>query len=204
VVRPGRGCRGRAPGAPAALFDANGALLYDGNEDGTWYYYPVSSVALTGTAWRDYRYELGAGTERPIPPGARFMAVGAILNYNGGNRTYQITDLAIRQLPGAPADTALSLLNGWTNYGSEFHPAGYARDATGHVHLRGLVRNGTMSADIAELPVGYRPGKRCLFTTQSHADALGRIDVFPDGSVYAHGGNNVWINLEGITFLAEQ
>lgn len=60
------------------------------------------------------------------------------------------------------AVTALS--NAWVDTaGARF---GYLKDATGTVHLRGLIRNGT-AVTIVTLPVGYRPSSNLDFTVQN-------------------------------------
>jgi hypothetical protein len=86
------------------LFDAAGA---DITGDGTWWYYPAANVALGDTNWHTYSGKFGSGTGRPIPAAARFMTVGAILNYDGavaGNRNYEVTGLQIAPA-GRPALT---------------------------------------------------------------------------------------------------
>src|SRR4051812_36538840 len=62
------------------LFDENKAVIAG---DGLWWYYPVSFVQLTDTNWHSYRAAFGAGTEHSVPANARYMSVGAILNYDG-------------------------------------------------------------------------------------------------------------------------
>lgn len=52
---------------------------------------------------------------------------------------------------------APSLLNSWANYGIGHNPAGYFKDTLGIVHLRGLVKDGTVGQAIFTLPTGYRP-----------------------------------------------
>jgi hypothetical protein len=77
------------------LFDEAGNNL---EGDGTWWYYPVSNLQLTDVNWHTYSARFGSGTGRPIPANARYMTVGAILNYDGsvpGNRFYQVAGLAI-------------------------------------------------------------------------------------------------------------
>jgi len=77
------------------MFDDTGA---DITGDGTWWFYPASNVALTDTNWHTYSARFGSGTGRALPAAARFMTVGAILNYDGavaGNRNYEVTALQI-------------------------------------------------------------------------------------------------------------
>ena len=75
--------------------------------DGTWWYYPVSNLQLTDTVWHTYRAQFGSGTQRPFPAGARYMSVGAALNYDGsvaGNRIYEVSGLGIRDVRVAASD----------------------------------------------------------------------------------------------------
>jgi len=84
------------------MFDDTGT---DITGDGTWWFYPASNVALTDTNWHTYSAKFGSGTGRAIPAAARFMTVGAILNYDGavaGNRNYEVTALQISPA-GRPA-----------------------------------------------------------------------------------------------------
>jgi hypothetical protein len=99
--------------------------------------------------------------------------------------------------------TAPSFLNGWLNYGNGYNPAGYFKDSMGMVHLRGLVKSGTMNAAIFNLPAGYRPAYRNLFVNQSNG-AIGRPDVTTVGDVIPAAGSNAWFSLDGISFRAEQ
>ena len=100
--------------------------------------------------------------------------------------------------------------NSWVNYGDVWETAGYRKDALGYVHLKGLVKSGTIgtSTAIFTLPAGYRPktGKALLFVCMSN-NAAGRINVRnntgDEGKVCCETGNNAWVSLDGITFLAE-
>lgn len=102
--------------------------------------------------------------------------------------------------------TAPSLLNNWVNHGEGYEIAGYMLDGAGFVHLKGLLKDGTINNDIFILPVGYRPSLDKRFpiistvtTSPSH------IRIFDDtGAVRASVGANTWLSLDGITFRAEQ
>lgn len=96
---------------------------------------------------------------------------------------------------------AATYQNGWTTYGGEYAPAGYRKDAEGWVHLRGLVKSGTMGAAIFTLPTGYLPAYRYLYVAISNG-AIGRVDVPTNGQVLAVGGSNAWISLDGMSFHA--
>ncbi len=100
------------------------------------------------------------------------------------------------------------LLNSWANYDlGGFNGAGYYMDFMGTVHLRGLVKLGTVSytttGTIFLLPAGYRPLKELIYATAA-ADAFGQVRIGSNGEVRFVQGSNAWVTLEGITFRAEQ
>ena len=72
----------------------------------------------------------------------------------------------------------------------------------GVVHLRGLVKSGTVGLAIFNLPEGYRPSAREAIATISNG-AIGRCDIKTSGNVIAYIGNNAWFSLDGITFRAD-
>lgn len=102
--------------------------------------------------------------------------------------------------------TAPTLLNSWVYYGSPYNPPGYYKDSFGIVHLRGLVKSGTMTNAIFTLPAGYRPANRQMNAAASFVsttDAYGRIDVDNAGNVLPMAGSNAFISMDNITFRAE-
>lgn len=111
---------------------------------------------------------------------------------------------------GDTAWTAPTLLNSWANFGSVFNPAGYRKDSNGFVHLRGLIKNGTTTAGtpIFALPAGYRPAFTNIFSTVSN-DLFGEVRVGGAGdstgyNLYCSGPvSNVWLSLDGLSYLAE-
>lgn len=96
---------------------------------------------------------------------------------------------------------APALLNSWVNYGIGYNPAGYYKDPTGRVHLRGLVKSGTAAnAVIFTLPSGYLPPNLCIFSGSSN-DAWCEVRVDTSGNVFAQaGGSTTWISLDGVSF----
>jgi len=94
---------------------------------------------------------------------------------------------------------APTLLNSWVNYGSGFENAGYWKDAFGYVHLRGLVKNGTITAAIFTLPAAYRPSNAQIFATVAN-DAFARVTIDTAGNVQATVGSNAFFSLNGISF----
>lgn len=107
-----------------------------------------------------------------------------------------------------PSSTAASFTNmpygnGWVSNSSTHPPASYWKDSDGIVHVRGLARAGVMGRAIANLPPGFRPGKRVLRYAVS-GDAPARVDITTDGDIIPSLASNVWFSLDGINFVAEQ
>lgn len=95
-----------------------------------------------------------------------------------------------------------TLLNGWANYGSGFMSAGFFKDTSGIVHLRGMVRSG--SGNICVLPAGYRPaGVGYYAASNSVGTFAGIISVDSSGVVKMDGGTNGYIALDCVHFRAE-
>ena len=115
----------------------------------------------------------------------------------------------------------------WGNFGDGQHNlAGFYKDQTGTVHLKGLVKvaDGTggqcdaidddpqipdANLTIFRLPAGYLPARRNVHVAIS-GEQLGRVDVDPDGTVSAGvatpntvANAKAWLSLDGITFRAE-
>jgi hypothetical protein len=98
---------------------------------------------------------------------------------------------------------SLSFLNGWSNFGGALNPCGYMKDALGFVHLQGCAMGGTIALALATLPAGYRPANTCLFAVVAGGTTtISRLDVTAAGQIICQGGNNAFVSLEGITFLA--
>lgn len=92
------------------------------------------------------------------------------------------------------------LTNGWVNFGSGGENAQYCKDVMGWVHLRGLIRNGTLGLSAFTLPVGFRPAAPNLFMRVSSNDTSGQVKITSAGEVIPHLGSNLWFQLEPISF----
>lgn len=98
----------------------------------------------------------------------------------------------------------LPLVNSWIYYGSPFSLVEYTKGSDNMVSLKGLIRAGTTTGDtiMATLPSGYRPAQRLLIPIVS-SGALGRLDILPDGTIRFEIGNNGWLSLDNIIFMAD-
>ena len=96
--------------------------------------------------------------------------------------------------------TAPTLAGSWVRYGDGALGPAYRRVGD-EVHVRGVVKSG--SGTILTLPVGYRPVGICIYTVTAAA-GVARIQVGTDGAVtvalYAAGGSNALVSLDGIRF----
>jgi hypothetical protein len=98
---------------------------------------------------------------------------------------------------GQPAFT-----NSWVNHTAVTQEsAAFYRDALGIVHLKGLIKSGTIGTSAFTLPEGYRPPLTKRFACPS-AGAYGQCDVGADGTVVPAVGNNANFDLSGVQFRA--
>jgi hypothetical protein len=84
-------------------FDASGNNI---TGDGSWWYYAANNVGMSDTDWHTFTGTFGAGTAKPLPSNAKFITVGAALNYAGpgiaGNRVYEVQSLNIENTRRPP------------------------------------------------------------------------------------------------------
>jgi hypothetical protein len=106
--------------------------------------------------------------------------------------------------PGIEAAAALPLAGTWVDYGSGYAGATYFKDASGRVHIQGLIRSGEWGG-LAQLPPGYWPSERLIFSANNN-ETITRLDVTADGALVFAGGstNHGWVSLSGISFDTSQ
>jgi len=98
-----------------------------------------------------------------------------------------------------PSWTAPTLINSWANIGGSSNVAGYAKDTIGNVHLKGIIRYGSVPSTAFTLPIGYRPPVE-TFRFGITAGGLAYFTLKTDGSVEVTTGNNTFISLDGVQF----
>lgn len=105
---------------------------------------------------------------------------------------------------------APTLQNGWVNYANGGFPsnAAFYQDASGIVHLRGLVSAGIIGDAIFTLPAGYIPPYEVNIPTvalSSFANVriVGAHEGGTPGQVIAGTGSNTWFSLDGISFSTQ-
>ena len=104
-------------------------------------------------------------------------------------------------LPSVDGWAAPALLSSWVNFSASYNPAGYFKDPWGVVHLRGVLRSGTVGASSFTLPAGYRPANIEKLATVSNG-AMGTIEIYPSGDLTLIAGSNVYFSLDALTFRA--
>ena len=98
---------------------------------------------------------------------------------------------------------AATFANSWVNFGAPFYDAEYAVDALGFVHLRGVIKNGTLNTAAFVLPSQLRPLRAMSFPTISN-NALGILTISADGQVVPAINSNAFYMLDGIFWLPGQ
>lgn len=119
--------------------------------------------------------------------------------------------VALMYIPASAPNNwiAPTLLNGWVNYAtSRQAPAGYYKGADDLVCLRGLVKSGTTTGNVAlfNLPAGYRPAYTQLMSAGKTGNANVRININSGGDVTFMNGSAsaTWTTIDGQCFIADQ
>lgn len=90
--------------------------------------------------------------------------------------------------------------NSWVYFGSTFFEGSYVMDEIGYVHLRGVIKSGTLNTAAFTLPENMRPKSVLQFPTISN-NAFGIIQVNTDGTVVPTINSNAFYMLDGIKFM---
>ena len=101
------------------------------------------------------------------------------------------------------ADGEPAFENNWVNFNAPTNEtAGFLKDPFGFVHLKGLVKSGTVGTVIFTLPAGYRPSLAKIVAA-SGSDVATRdntVTLLVTGTVTANCATNTYFSLDGITF----
>jgi hypothetical protein len=117
-----------------------------------------------------------------------------------------VTPTAILGASARNTDAAyvgLTFVNGWVTYDTGNWFAGFRRDSEGIMQGVGLVRSGTVNAQIGTLPQEFRPSYQLIFTCLTQG-GYARIDIGTNGSITMVGYNGNpqgWLALFGINFI---
>ncbi len=117
------------------------------------------------------------------------------------------TTLKLNTVFGGPVEIAVqswqtpTLLNSWVDFGGGHNDTKYFKDPFGVVHIKGLIKFGTIGLPAFTLPSGYRPLSTEIYGVISNS-AFAELRIDASGSVVPISGNNAWFSLDGITFRA--
>lgn len=155
-----------------------------------------ATTSQAGIVTRSSTTEVTTGTEDTkfvTPKGAKKAAEthAPVLTVNGQTGNVSVGDDSGWQ----PAP----LTNGFINYGAGWQIARFRRK-NGVVYLEGLVKNGSAGAPMFQLPPGFMPSDKLIFSTIGN-NALARINIDSNGDVVAHIHNSQWMSLSGISFV---
>jgi hypothetical protein len=95
--------------------------------------------------------------------------------------------------------------NSWVNYNSSTDQvAGYVKDASGRVWIRGAMSGGSSGTSAFTLPAGYRPTKKETFSIiAGTSQSSGMAEIATSGTVTLtsiFGDTNAFASLAGISF----
>lgn len=129
---------------------------------------------------------------------------GQGLTYNGTewvNAAVPIPAVEASHEIGAAGEPAFQ--NGWVNDNPAVsETAGFYKDPFGRVHLKGMIKNGTVGDGTAyaafTLPTGYRPALRKFFAPWN-ANTAPRVDIYPTGEVVVVAATGT-VSLDGISW----
>jgi hypothetical protein len=89
----------------------------------------------------------------------------------------------------------------WVDYDAASYPiASQWIDATGRVHMNGLVKTGTINTTAHVLVAGARPARKLVYPAGSN-DAYGRLGLNPASAITPEVGSNVWFSYSGVNWL---
>lgn len=123
-------------------------------------------------------------------------------NTQGIERVLTDIVLAIKASTNSTPWIDVTFTNGWVNYGAPTPPVQYMKDAHGFVHLRGLMKNGTIGLSAFTLPVGYRNSYFQRINAIS-GGLFGAIDVPAAGTWVPAAGTSGSFSFDGVNFLAD-
>ena len=180
------------------LPSGNGSLAYWQTVKGGYYYATLGLVSGQPTP---------SGLVQVIRLGTNFSVLWYDITSQKVYRLYgSVTTInGWNLISGVPVTFIPTLLNNWVNYNDGFTTSGYWKDSNNQVHLRGLIKSGTVADGtvIFTLPQGFRPLQKEMFIVFISGGGYGRVDVYDNGSVVAKIVNATYTSLSGISFLAK-
>lgn len=99
---------------------------------------------------------------------------------------------------GDGAWTNITLLFAWVDFSVSDDKLAYRIDGK-YVHLRGLIKNGTINTACGNLPTAARPSKRRRVLHRT-VGGSGELDITTAGDIIPQTGNNTYISFDSVWF----
>lgn len=138
----------------------------------------------------------------PIALDKNSIGLGNVDNTSDANKpvsTAQQTALNSKADAAQSSWVAVTFSNSWVNFGGAYNNCEYFKDTLGTVHLRGLIKSGTMQQAAFTLPAGFRPSAN-LFVPAISNNTIGSVIIGSDGTVKPWDGSNLWFSMDNIRF----
>lgn len=131
------------------------------------------------------------------------VTTGKIMDANVTTAKLAANAITAAKIEAQQAWVSMTLQSGWSDYDSNHSPATYMKDSLGFVHLRGLIKNGTVGSIITNMPVGYRSTKHMHWGSMSAGSfAVLRLDI--NGNLTSSNYSSTsYLTLDGITYKAD-
>jgi len=169
---------------------------------------PTATISTQGKIEIATLAEVQAGTDtaRAVTPEGSKKSVETFAPVKSVNGQTGIVNLNIPTITDSSWQTP-TLLNSVTNFGSTYQTVRY-RKIQSIVYIEGVVKGGTtqtngLTYSLFVLPSGFRPLKRHTFIIHTGSGLAGRLDIDPNGNVYAVIYNNANASLSGISFFID-
>lgn len=121
------------------------------------------------------------------------------------NSLGQATSDSAMLIVNNPEWQQLDMRNNWTLYNSSYSTS-FMKTTDGVVVVRAMVKKSTTPNSlevIAMLPEGFRPSHRIQFSAMTSGNLMAAVDITSTGGIRYRSGSNVWMSLEGISFIPE-
>jgi hypothetical protein len=183
----------------------NGYFIFNGNKIiGTQIFTGnFKNLTVTGNSWL-----VGAGPDFTAATATKgIIAVGN--NHDVVSGTPIPWRLPLGGSINQPAWTAVSFLNSWSDFdATTYDTAGYYKDVNGNVHLKGLIKPGTVTdgtAIFSAFVPGYQPNKTQIFTIGA-SNGTAKLTIEATGSTIISSvpAAATWLSLSGIVFRADK
>lgn len=100
---------------------------------------------------------------------------------------------------------AITMQNGWVDFGLGYQTPRYIKNPAGAVYIEGMVKGGSIAVGtvLFNLPVGYRPANTCRVAALDNVGPVG-LNLEPNGNVTCQSlSDNQWLSIS-LTFQASQ